>query len=612
VTTPKKTSGQSLHDLVRQGDALRDAGDWFGAERQYRHATRLDGASAEPWRRLGSLMEDAHRVSEAAACLRHALEIERPEALSAVSDVLRQIASRPGWNAAQFNLGRVYWKLGEPDRARRHLEEALRLHPVVAGPVHALFAAMHFDSREWTEAIEEARRALEVDPRNFLALTAAARSYSALGCIPETIETLRRALAIEPTPDFHSSLLFDLNYLPDATPEAIYAEACRWNALYAAPLEPRICPHANVPEPERRLRLAYLSPDLYDHAVMKFLPPVFERHDRSRFEVFVYAVGPKVDPKAGCGVEHYVPLPASAEEIAERIRADRIDVLVDVAGHTMGRAFLSLALKPAPVQVSWLGSMFTSGMGAMDYFLGDGWTPAPGTDHLFTETVYRMPRACCCYRPFADVPVAPSPCLERDYITFGSFNNPRKIHREVVRLWAAILHLVPQSRLLLKYGGMERPAMQNRYRAWFAQDGIAGDRLRFDGESRADEYLKAYSEIDIALDPFPYCGGTTSMDTAWMGVPLVTLNGRLTVQRSTSGVLLAMGLADTIAETPEQYLRAALFLAETVPQVPGIRQNLRQALKSSPLMDESGLVRAIEDAYREMWRSWCRKQNGKE
>jgi predicted O-linked N-acetylglucosamine transferase (SPINDLY family) len=235
--------------------------------------------------------------------------------------------------------------------------------------------------------------------------------------------------------------------------------------------------------------------------------------------------------------------------------------------------------------------------------------PCPGTEHLFSETVYRLP-VLCSYRPFAtDLPVAASPCLERGYITFGSFNGPRKITRDVARLWSAILHLVPESRLLLKYHGLENPAMQDDLRRWLTEDGIPEQRLRFAGAVPPREYLAAYSDIDIALDPFPYNGGSTTLDTLWMGVPVVTLAGRMAVQRCGASLLTAAGLPDLVANTPEEYIKTALFLVQAVQSAPDLRRNVRQALQSSPLMDEVGLVRSVEDAYRDMWRAWCASQS---
>jgi predicted O-linked N-acetylglucosamine transferase (SPINDLY family) len=428
--------------------------------------------------------------------------------------------------------------------------------------------------------------------------------------MPEACESNRRALEIAPDielhSEFHSQLLFEMNLLEDTTPETLFAEASRWNSLYAAPLAPRIRIHTNDPDPDRRLKVGYVSSDLHQHAIMKFLPPVLERHHRSQFEVFVYATGAKSDHcteqvRAGAGNFYSTRDPDS---LAERVRADGIDILVDLAGHTMGPAYLAFALKPAPVQVSWQGVLCTTGLSTMDYFLGDEHMPLPGSEHLFSETVYRLPRVFCCYRPSADVAITPAPCLERGSVTFGCFNNLQKITREVAKLWSAILHLSPQSRLLLKYSNLENPAVHEHLSHWFTEDGIAADRVMFEGASPPAEYLSAYGRVDVALDPFPYNGLTITLDALWMGVPVVTLAGRLAVQRAGVSVLTAAGFPGLIASNPEDYLKLALHVGRMAGQSPALRGTLRQALRASPLMDEAGLVCSLEAAYRGMWRAW--------
>jgi predicted O-linked N-acetylglucosamine transferase (SPINDLY family) len=488
----------------------------------------------------------------------------------------------------------------------------MQLDPSLEAAVQALLGSMYRNEEKLTEGLAAADRALELDPGYFFAHVVRARCCARLGLMPEACASFRHAVEIDPHPEPHSSLLFQMNTLSETTPETLYAEACRWNSLYAAPLAKQIRPHTNTPDPDRRLKVGYVSPDLYNHAIMKFIPPVVDHHDRSRFEVFVYSVGTKLDAmteQLRGTVENYVSIQGLYADLAERIRADGIDILVDLAGHTMGPAYLAFALKPAPVQISWIGALSTTGMATMDYFLGDAHVPSPGTEHLFTENVYRLPGSLCCYRPNANIPVAPSPCLQRGYVTFGSFNRHGKITRGVVKLWSAILHLAPGSRLLMKYHNMDQDAVQGKLRGWFLEDGIPRERLMFEGADPPLEYLNAFGGIDIALDPFPYNGGSTTLDTLWMGVPVVTLAGRLAVQCCGASMLSTVGLNDLIAYTPEDYLKAALFLAETVPKMPDLRPNVRQALLSSPLMDEVGHVRSVEAAYREMWRTWCRAKH---
>ena len=614
--TARLDKGPSAADFVHQGNALRKSGDFPHAEEAYRKAVRIDPHRADAWSELGCLMLDCRRFSEAVNCFRQSLGqngdlAADDSAQAAVKLLLEVVSGRPAWARGQFSLGYAYEHLGDNQRARDHLGNALRLDPARQASVQALYARMYWSEEKWTDGIAAADRALKANPKYFLALVIRSKCCSELDDSEGALSSMRQALEIVPHSEFHSGMLFDLNLLPETTPESLYGEAKRWNVCHAARLADQIRPHSNTPDAERRLKVGYMSPDLYGHPIAKLLIPVLERHDRSRFEVFVYAIGAKADHITDYirrSVDNFVPTRVPAVELAERIRVDGIDILIDLAGHTMGSAYLAFALKPAPVQVSWLGVLSTTGMSTMDYFLGDAQMPCPGTEHLFTESVYRLPRSLCCYRPTANVPVAPAPYFERGYITFGCFNSSRKINRDVVRLWSAVLHLVPESRMVLKWHGMETEAKQRRLRQWFVEDGIAPERLTFVGASMTTEYLKEFGAIDIALDPFPYNGGTTTLDTLWMGVPVVTLAGRLPVQRIAASILTAAGLPDFIAQTPEQYLKIALYLAAVVPKTPDLRQEIRRALVASPLMDEIGIVRDVENAYREMWRIWCRSE----
>jgi predicted O-linked N-acetylglucosamine transferase (SPINDLY family) len=607
----KEKSSASSARLVEEGNHLRELGDWNNARKSYVRATEIDAANWNAWTELGFLLADSLRFTEAARCLRKLIRNGASSAndTEAAVRMLAEIASaRPDWARGQYSLGCAYEHLVEHVQARRHLANALQLDPSLRAAVEALDARMCWTEKNYTGAIAAADRALAANPSYYLALVVRGRACSVLGRMAEVDECLRRSLEIVPDATIHSSLVFNLNYLTAATPESLFDEARRWNTLYAAPLASGIQRHANRRDPERRLKLGYVSPDFYGHPITRFVLPVFEHHDRSRFEVFAYAVGTTSDHITEyfrTRVDHFVTLPADEKKLASRIRADGIDILVDLAGHTTGEAYLAFARKPAPIQISWLGVLSTTGLSTMDYFLGDAEMPCPATDHLFTETVHRLPRAFCCYRPATDAPVAPAPYLSTGYITFGCFNSPRKITREVVKLWSAILHLVGGSRLLLKYSGLEEEARQAPLLAWFAEDGIPNERLLFDGASLSTQYFEEYSRIDIALDPFPYNGGSTTLDALWMGVPVVTLAGRLAVQRHGACFLTAAGLPDLVTHSPEQYVTTAMFLAQTLPKIPDSRINLRKALEQSPLMDEIGLVRTVEDAFRDMWRKWC-------
>jgi len=624
---PHPETGGDCRDLVRQAGLLRRAGDRPAAEKAYRQAARECPQCDRAWAELGCFLADCRHFSEACDCLRRALTLRKPAAgVSGPISVTEEDAPReairlldevaagsPAWAPGQFSLGCAYESIGDYVPARIHLRRALALDASLEPRARCLLARMYWQEGKPVEAIAEAELAREADPSYSVPHALRATFLYKLGRMEEAVVGYRQAIEIAPDAACHDALLRGLNFLSDTTPEALNAEAGRWNSVHAAPLARYIRPHDNRPEPDRLLKIGYVSPDLYQHPMMRFLPPVLEHHDRSRFEVTVYSVGSSADvvtEELRRKVPRFVSFHGSGAELAARVRADGIDILVDLAGHTMDWAiYQAFAHKPAPVQVSWLGFLSTTGLTTMDYFLGDALMPCPGTEHLYSEKVYRIPGAYFCYRPFADVPLAPAPCLERGYITFGSFHKPAKTTRPVVQLWSEVLHAVPGSRLLMKYRDLDTPVRQQRFIDWFAECGIAKERVEFAGISLPLEYLAAYNEIDIALDPFPYNGGSTSLDTLWMGVPFVTMAGRLAVERDGADILTHIGSPDLIAETPEQYVRAAVFLADAVPRISDLRRNVRRALQTSCLMDEAGLVHRVEDAFREMWRAWCRTES---
>jgi predicted O-linked N-acetylglucosamine transferase (SPINDLY family) len=520
--------------------------------------------------------------------------------------------------AAQLvHAGAQILNQGDAGKALEHWAEAERIFPACAATWKFLkelkikaglqISKEGIKKEAWEEVIATSTRVLETDASNLEALDLRRYAWYRLGSLDHHLADTKRSLAIAPDVEKHNGLLFKLNFLPETTPESLFEEARNWDRLYAQPLAESILPHTNSRVGNRRLKVGYVSPDLYHHPIMKFLPPVFELHDRVGFEIFVYDIGTKRDSFTEYvrqSVEHFVELPADKEAIARRVRADSIDILIDLAGHSMAaEGLLAFALKPAPVQATWLGCMATTGMAAMDYFIGDANMPCPGTDHLFSEKVLRLPRVQSVYRPVGEHEVAAPPCLANGYLTFGCFNSKTKITRAMVQAWSVILHLHQGSKLLLKSWGLDNEGAQSELKAWFAEDAIGLDRILFEGHSLPSEYLGAWNKVDIALDPFPYNGGSTTLDALWMGVPVVSLTGRLGV--SCAGVSLMPPLGLPVARTFEEYVSIAVLLGNKVVAAPKSRAQLRQAMQRSAVMDEAGLVRALEDGYREMWRGWC-------
>jgi predicted O-linked N-acetylglucosamine transferase (SPINDLY family) len=358
------------------------------------------------------------------------------------------------------------------------------------------------------------------------------------------------------------------------------------------------------------LKIGYVSPDFRDHVVGLNLLPLFREHDRDRFEIIAYSNVLRPDATTErfqryAAVWHNIRQ-LSDEALAEQIRADRIDILFDLAGHTARNRLLVFARKPAPVQITWAGYVGTTGLAAMDYLLADRHEVPPGAERYYRERVLRMPDGYVCYDPPAYAPpVGPLPALGRGRATFGCFNNPAKITPQVIEAWAGILRRLPGARLVLKFKGWSDPCVARRFTAMFAAEGIEPQRLEMLGHSPHVELLAEYGRIDLALDSFPYSGGLTTCEALWMGVPVITCPGETFASRHSLSHLSTVGLTETIASDWDEYVELAVALAGDLPRLAALRAGLRERMAASPLMDAPRFARNIEAAYRAMWRRWC-------
>ena len=383
-----------------------------------------------------------------------------------------------------------------------------------------------------------------------------------LGQIEEAVAAFDRAVQLRPDDvTLHGNRLYALNFHPDWSPAAIAAEHCVWGARYADPLSAAAPPHANDRNPDRKLRVGYVSPYLRNHALNFFVEPVMAEHDHTRFEIFAYGDVPAPDDvtrRLQSLVDVWRPTAGLSDaDLAAQIRGDAIDVLVDLSGHMGAHRLMAFARRPAPVQVTYLGYQATTGMAAMDYRLTDAFADPPATTEPWhREQLWRLPQPFFCYRPPAESPsVAEPPNVRRGNITFGSFNLFAKVNRRVLRVWGQLLRQVPTAELQLLVP--EDPALEERVLAEYRDQQIATDRIRFVPRSGRGEYLRQYQTVDIALDPFPFNGHTTLCDSLWMGVPVVTLCGQSYVQRYGSVALAQLGMHDWIAADEQQYLQIA-------------------------------------------------------
>ena len=395
------------------------------------------------------------------------------------------------------------------------------------------------------------------------------------------------------------------------------AEAQNFDRMHCQALLPADGPSlANVPDPKRKLRIGFVSADLRDHAVAYFVEPVWQELDRERFEIYAYYshfATDHVTRRLKQLVTRWRGVAAMSDEVLrQQIRDDQVDILVDLSGHTAGNRLPVFARRAAPVQFGWLGHPATTGVKQMDYLLTNAYAEPVGmTEHLSSETLWRLPESYCVYRPGQNSPevVDVAPCVERGYITFGCFNNLAKVTEDVIRVWSRILLAVPDSRLMLEWTTFSDPALCAEFASRFARYGVGRERLELVPRRKENQY-KLYNQIDIALDPFPCNGGTTGFDTIWMGVPYITLAGHHLMSRMGVMILSNVGLASLIAENEDDYVGLAVKLAQDRDRLFELRHGLRDKMLTSPLMDAPRFARHFEAALTGMWQQWCEQQNG--
>ncbi|HEY9843028.1 MAG TPA: tetratricopeptide repeat protein [Candidatus Obscuribacterales bacterium] len=530
-----------------------------------------------------------------------------PEALAAY---LRAERLEPGNVKIQLNLAETLLTLGRYPEALECCQAALRFDPTHAEIHNNLGIILEFQGH-FSQAIAAYHREIALNPGNPKVYNNLANALRATGQLDQALAAYRRAMELQP--DYavaEANLPLTLNYL-ELPPERIYAEHRAWGERMLSKYPPT-GGHANLPDPERRLRVGYLSTVFRDHVGSFFIEPILRAHDPARVEVFCYAdlIAPDAVTRRLQGyAKHWREIhlldPLAAAALIQR---DQIDILVDLNGHANGNRLAIFGLKPAPVQVTYMGYPNTTGLGTMDYRLTDAWADPPGLTEAFnTEQLVRLPTGFLLYQPPEPCPeVSALPALDRGSVTFGSFNLLAKLSPETVALWAELLQAVPGSRLLLKSKALGDAATAADFLAQFAAHGIAAARLSLVGEVAGFEaHLEAYSQVDIGLDPFPYNGTTTTCEALWMGVPVITLAGGSHVARVGVSLLQSVGLEELIAAEQTDYVAIAARLAGDLPALQALRQGLRARMDSSPLCDGPGFTRGLEAAYRRMWQRWC-------
>jgi len=626
VQSATSADGNAAADAeVMRGTQLFERGDVAGAEAAFRKALTHRADHPHAVMNLGTALKRQKRIPEALVQFKQA------------------VALQPDWAAAHSNLASAYCDLGQLDLAEAACRRAIELDPRNRN-AHSNLASVYAARRKDEEAVPLFKQALEIGPPTpelYVNLSAAciacgrleeavaachdairlqpnlaeahanlASALAAQGKLHQSITAAREVVKLKP--DLHlawSNLLFSLNYADNLSAEAVAREHRDWGARLAA-LAAKT--HANDRDPARRLRVGFISADFCAHSCAFFLKPLFDRHNPAEVAFTCYSdvINPDLytDFLKAKADQWRVTVGLDDARVSEMIRADAIDILIDLGGHTSKNRLGVFARKPAPLQATWLGYPNTTGLKAIDWRLVDAVTdPEGGADALAVERLYRMPQPFLCYEAAPKTPdVSPLPALANGHVTFGCFNKINKISDQTVRLWARVLAAVPGSRLILKSLSFNDAPSRERLLGIMAEAGIGADRVELLGwEPLLKGHLSVYNRIDIALDTTPYNGTTTTCEAAWMGVPTITLSGDRHAARVGASIDTALGLAALIGVDEAGYVAAATRLAADVPALSALRAGLRARMQASPLCDAGGFARKFETALRYIWKDWC-------
>ena len=569
------------------GTALRDLGQLDAAIASYRRSIEILPEYGAGLNNLGLALQEAGQLSEAIECFRRAVAMlandvdVRLNLAKALADAYRfeeavecyqkLLSLRPQFARAHADLGGIHYLMGQMDEAAVELVIAAGLQPDL--PAARLnLGNVAKDTGRLDEALEHYRRAVTLGSR------AAASNY-----------------------------LYALHFHPDVDAARIRLEHAEWNERFARPLAAQGLRHDNDRSPDRRLRIGYVSAHLRNHPVGRFLLPLYAHHDHTKFEIVCYSGTPRED-EITARLRSYTDLWRSTtrmsdERLGDLVREDRIDILIDLAMHLEGSRLLVFARRPAPVQMTYLAYCSTTGLDTIDYRITDSYLDPPTQDRPFyCEKSALLTPSYWCYEPHGAQTVDRSPARDGGPLTFGSLNNYCKVSRPTLEGWANLLRQVPHSRLILH---CSRGSHRDLLLQWFDKQEVDPSRLSFIGTLPAGQYFRLYSQIDIALDPFPYTGGTTTCDALWMGVPVVSLAGETAVSRGGLSILSNIGLPELAAANVERYVQVAAGLAADRLRLSQLRSSLRERMRSSPLMNAQGFARNIEAIYRQIWNNWC-------
>ena len=606
------------------GNVLQVQGRLDAAIESYRKALRLKPDYAEAYSNLGNVLLADGRPDEAVGNCRKALLIKpdyaeaygnlgnallaqgRPD--EAVESYRRALLLKPDYAEAYNNLGTVLLAQGRSDDAVESYRKALLIKPdqaeVYCNLGHALLAQSRPD-----EAVESYRQALLLKPGYAEAYSNLGTALQVQGRPDEAVENYRQALLIKPDyAEAYSNLLFCLIHDDRLTPEACRDQHLAFAERFEGPLRAGWQSHPNDRNPDRRLKIGFVSGDLRSHPVANFIEPVWAALASGMVDLWVYSshsVEDDVTSRLRRLVSNWrLVVGLSDAALADAIRADGIDILIDLSGHTGHNRLLTFARKPAPVQATWIGYPGTTGLTAIDYLICDRFNAPHGLyEQYYSERFARLPSTGA-FEPNQDAPaVNELPALTNGYITFASFNRPSKLGEPVVAAWSRILHALPSARLLLSHVSDE--TLAEGLKARFGRHGIAPGRLRFQPRLPMSTYLALHHEVDVVLDTWPFTGGTTTNHALWMGVPVVTLRGPSRAHCQSAAALCRMGLEDWVADDAAGFVHIAIERAQDIDALAALRRGMRERWLNSPWRQSTTVAQGLEAALRMMWQRWC-------
>ncbi|HIP83230.1 MAG TPA: tetratricopeptide repeat protein [Desulfocapsa sulfexigens] len=558
------------------------------SEVSLRQALLINTNFAEAYNNLGVTLLAQGKLTEGEICFRKAVQIQ------------------PGYIEAYCNLGTILKDLGNYKEAEHFLRHALELNPSHADGYNNL-GNLLMGMNRLAEAEKVLRKAIQLKP-DF------AKAYFNLGNVHQNQGNLQAAEqcyldALKRNPSYSDAfdgLLFVSNYHSDKSSEEIFSLYQEYNKQFGIPYHKQWQPHKNTHNSDRRLKIGYVSPAFSNHPVFNFFKPLLSNHNKKKFEIYAYAEIMREDEASlYCKqhVDHWIPTTGiSDEELAEHIRADEIDILIDLAGHTAQNRLAVFARKPAPVSLHWLDFGYTTGLSAVDYYLTDLATGPMGSEHLFSEQLWRLPVPPFTYHPSDGMgKVNPLPAIHRGYITFGTLTRGIRLNKHVITAWVEILKRVKNSRLIIDSNSFKDPAMQDILKNKFTSHGIDPARLSIGYHSPPWDTLR---DIDIGLDCFPHNSGTTLFENLYMGIPFITYAHRPGVGTIGSSILSGINRHEWIAHSTQEYIEKTVILASDISSLTSIRSDLREEIQKSPLMDEQGFTTAIENAYLAMFKKW--------